>query len=183
MGEVGTGLGPTLEFYTLLSHELQRKGLGMWHENSPVVQRKGPAADKEPATSSGEPMIVAPHGLFPVPILDTLATTRTIERFRLLGRMMAKALQDSRLLDLPLSQCFYRAALGRPLDLYDISSFDPQLGASLVKLSNAARKTAPGGKVQIDGVAVEDLCLHFTLPGQVERSCPLFVFPAGRSVL
>src|SRR5689334_12394541 len=28
--EVGTGLGPTLEFYTLLSHELQKKSLGMW---------------------------------------------------------------------------------------------------------------------------------------------------------
>jgi E3 ubiquitin-protein ligase TRIP12 len=28
--EAGTGLGPTLEFYTLLSHELQKKGLGMW---------------------------------------------------------------------------------------------------------------------------------------------------------
>jgi len=27
---VGTGLGPTLEFYTLLAHELQRKSLGMW---------------------------------------------------------------------------------------------------------------------------------------------------------
>lgn len=29
-GEAGSGLGPTLEFYTLLSHELQKKGLGMW---------------------------------------------------------------------------------------------------------------------------------------------------------
>lgn len=29
-GEAGTGLGPTLEFFTLLSHELQRKGLRMW---------------------------------------------------------------------------------------------------------------------------------------------------------
>ena len=29
-GEVGTGLGPTLEFYTLLAYELQRKALGMW---------------------------------------------------------------------------------------------------------------------------------------------------------
>lgn len=27
-GEVGTGLGPTLEFYTLLAHELQVRGLG-----------------------------------------------------------------------------------------------------------------------------------------------------------
>lgn len=28
--EVGTGLGPTLEFYTILSHELQKKGMGLW---------------------------------------------------------------------------------------------------------------------------------------------------------
>ena len=27
-GEVGTGLGPTLEFYTLLAHELQVQGVG-----------------------------------------------------------------------------------------------------------------------------------------------------------
>jgi E3 ubiquitin-protein ligase TRIP12 len=28
--EVGTGLGPTMEFYTLISHEFQKLGLGMW---------------------------------------------------------------------------------------------------------------------------------------------------------
>lgn len=33
-GEVGTGLGPTLEFYTLLSHELQRRGLAMWRADN-----------------------------------------------------------------------------------------------------------------------------------------------------
>ena len=32
--QVGTGLGPTLEFYTLLAHELQRKSLGMWRCDS-----------------------------------------------------------------------------------------------------------------------------------------------------
>ena len=30
MGEEGTGLGPTLEFYALIAAELQRKSLGMW---------------------------------------------------------------------------------------------------------------------------------------------------------
>ena len=30
MGEEGTGLGPTLEFYALVAAELQRKSLGMW---------------------------------------------------------------------------------------------------------------------------------------------------------
>ena len=34
-----------------------------------------------------------------------------VERFRVLGRAMAKALQDSRLLDLPLSYLFYRCTL------------------------------------------------------------------------
>lgn len=28
--EVGTGLGPTLEFYTMLSHDFQRRGLKLW---------------------------------------------------------------------------------------------------------------------------------------------------------
>ena len=33
---------------------------------------------------------------------------KVVERFRLLGRAMAKALQDCRLLDIPLSYTFYR---------------------------------------------------------------------------
>lgn len=36
------------------------------------------------------------------------AGSKVVERFRLLGRAMAKALQDSRLLDIPLSYTFYR---------------------------------------------------------------------------
>lgn len=30
LGEEGTGLGPTLEFYALVAAELQRRDLGMW---------------------------------------------------------------------------------------------------------------------------------------------------------
>lgn len=37
-----------------------------------------------------------------------LAVERVLDRFRLLGRAVAKALQDGRLLDLPLSYAFYR---------------------------------------------------------------------------
>ena len=29
-GEEGTGIGPTLEFYSLVAAELQRKELGIW---------------------------------------------------------------------------------------------------------------------------------------------------------
>jgi len=52
-GEVGTGLGPTLEFYTLLSHELQRKGLGMWRSDT--------GKDSEAAAAQGNQKGLACH--------------------------------------------------------------------------------------------------------------------------
>ena len=37
-GEAGTGLGPTLEFFTLVSHQLQRKDLNLWvHDGSYTI--------------------------------------------------------------------------------------------------------------------------------------------------
>ena len=50
------------------------------------------------------------QGLFaaPQPPAKRKASSRVLELFKLLGRAMAKALQDGRLLDLPLSYVFYR---------------------------------------------------------------------------
>ena len=50
------------------------------------------------------------QGLFaaPQPPAKRKASSRVLELFKLLGRAMAKALQDNRLLDLPLSYVFYR---------------------------------------------------------------------------
>ena len=52
--EVGTGTGPTLEFYTLLSKELQQRALGAWRDADPRGEKRG--------------SVHAPHGLFPSPI-------------------------------------------------------------------------------------------------------------------
>ena len=53
--------------------------------------------------------VSAPQGLFPAPLpLHLLADSKVLSHFKLLGRAMAKALQDNRLLDLPLSYVFYR---------------------------------------------------------------------------
>lgn len=42
--EVGTGLGPTLEFYALVSKELQRSDLDLWRgEAAPISEPKGTA--------------------------------------------------------------------------------------------------------------------------------------------
>lgn len=45
-GEVGTGLGPTLEFYTLLSHELQKKGLGLWRADAAATSAAKPLGER-----------------------------------------------------------------------------------------------------------------------------------------
>ncbi|KAG0597138.1 hypothetical protein M758_UG314500 [Ceratodon purpureus] len=195
-GEVGTGLGPTLEFYTLLSHELQKEKLEMWRTEmrslsvmgvdaemaearGPVVGR-GLVGESEVASSSGV-YVNAAQGLFPRPwhpetdVSTNKTYGKVLEYFRLLGQVMAKALQDGRLLDVPLSTPFYKIVLGQELDLYDIETLDPELGRTLFEMQVLVRRKqfveASGQSVdglQFRGSRVEDLCLDFTLPGHPE---------------
>lgn len=92
------------------------------------------------------------------------AGKKTLGHFRLLGRAMAKALQDNRLMDIPLNHALLRRALGSPLSLYDVREIDADLGNTLEKLAGAAHAAA-GGPAFVDGVAVEDLCLTYQVPG------------------
>ncbi|XP_043712874.1 E3 ubiquitin-protein ligase UPL3-like [Telopea speciosissima] len=197
-GEVGTGLGPTLEFYTLLSHDLQKASLGMWRSNSlsgkhtMEVDGDSQKTSKTEETSDmkklgldstveGRDLVQAPLGLFPRPWPSNAEASngsqfsKVIEYFRLVGRVMAKALQDGRLLDLPLSTAFYKLVLGQELDLHDILSFDAEFGKILQELQAlVSRKRyleAMGGNHQnaiaellFHGAPIEDLCLDFTLP-------------------
>uniref|UniRef100_A0A453AFU1 HECT domain-containing protein n=2 Tax=Aegilops tauschii subsp. strangulata TaxID=200361 RepID=A0A453AFU1_AEGTS len=186
-GEVGTGLGPTLEFYTLLSHDLQRVGLGLWRSDSDSLEAKK-VDSHSPADSRN--LIQAPLGLFPRPWPPSTASSegskffKVVEYFRLVGRIMAKALQDGRLLDLPLSTAFYKLLLGQELDLYDILSFDAELGKILRELQVLVERkrfleSCSNHSQQIEelgfhGAPIEDLCLDFTLPGY-----PDFVLKEG----
>ncbi|CAI9280285.1 unnamed protein product [Lactuca saligna] len=149
-GEVGTGLGPTLEFYTLLSHDLQKTGMNMWRCNSQSVDT---SPDVDPDEKKVD-LILAPLGLFPRPWALTVDASdggqfgKVIEHFRLLGRVMAKALQDGRLLDLPLSAAFYKLVLGQ------------------ARHCKNCKLLFPGN--------IEDLCLDFALPGY-----PDFILKTG----
>ncbi|XP_047332949.1 E3 ubiquitin-protein ligase UPL3-like [Impatiens glandulifera] len=171
-GEVGTGLGPTLEFYTLLSHDLQKASLGMWR--SSFQPNKSPMEVTD--------MVHSSLGLFPRPwapnanTSDGIQFSKVVEHFRLLGRVMAKALQDGRLLDLSFSTAFYKLVLGQELDLYDFLSFDAELGRNLQELqtlvsrkrlleSSSSLTNEDTMSLHFRGVPVEDLCLDFTLPG------------------
>ncbi|RVW38630.1 E3 ubiquitin-protein ligase UPL3 [Vitis vinifera] len=191
-GEVGTGLGPTLEFYTLLSHDLQKVGLGMWRSNfSPDKQsmeidgdelKNGKTDNISRLSPAASDIVQAPLGLFPRPwppnadASDGSQFSKVIEHFRLVGRVIAKALQDGRLLDLPLSTALYKLVLGQELDLHDILSFDADFGKILQELqvlvSRKQYLESTGGDNQdaianlcFRGAPIEDLCLDFTLPG------------------
>ncbi|KAH9622556.1 hypothetical protein KSS87_020079 [Heliosperma pusillum] len=186
-GEVGTGLGPTLEFYTLLSHDLQKVELSMWRANYSFDKTSLEIDDDQSkdwkSKPSGDANIVqSPLGLFPRPWPPSTGTSdgsqlcKVLEYFRLLGRVMAKALQDGRLLDLPLSMAFYKLVRGEELDLHDILSFDPEIGRTLQELQAlVSRKQyleSIGGdhpdviaELCFRGTPIGDLCLDFTLPG------------------
>lgn len=106
--EVGTGLGPTMEFYTLISHELQKSGLGMWRGELPCE-----ASTNDAHVSR---FVVAPNGLFPRPwsaSADSASFQEVSKRFHLLGLVVAKAIKDSRILDIPFSKAFYKLILGQ----------------------------------------------------------------------
>ncbi|KAG4985083.1 hypothetical protein AAZX31_12G031300 [Glycine max] len=190
-GEVGTGLGPTLEFYTLLSHDLQKVVLQMWRSgSSEKYQMEIDGDEKKMKNSEGSfvgdgELVQAPLGLFPRPwpanadASEGTQIFKVIEYFRLLGRVMAKALQDGRLLDLPLSVAFYKLVLGQELDLHDILFIDAELGKTLQELNAlVCRKcfiesiggsyTDTFANLHFRGAPIEDLCLDFTLPGYPE---------------
>uniref|UniRef100_A0A7N0T0D4 HECT-type E3 ubiquitin transferase n=1 Tax=Kalanchoe fedtschenkoi TaxID=63787 RepID=A0A7N0T0D4_KALFE len=179
-GEVGTGLGPTLEFYTLLSHDLQKASLGMWRSNSSSHSQVDSKTGKP--SGAGSEVVDAPLGLFPRPWAPSTDSAegsqfcKVIDYFRLVGRTMAKALQDGRLLDLPMSPAFYKLVIGQELDLHDIISFDADLGKILQELQVLVSRKyyleSHGGNndeaitdLRFRGSLVEDLCLDFTVPG------------------
>nr|XP_018917455.1 PREDICTED: E3 ubiquitin-protein ligase TRIP12 isoform X1 [Bemisia tabaci]XP_018917456.1 PREDICTED: E3 ubiquitin-protein ligase TRIP12 isoform X1 [Bemisia tabaci] len=166
--EVGTGLGPTLEFYALVSRELQKSDLELWHNSS-----------------NSQPHVFSPTGLFPAPIPRSNKSTHLVNlkaKFRFIAKFMAKALMDSRMLDIPFSISFYRWLLGQEacLTLSDLAHVAPDIYKTLAQLENivqqklriesntslsTAEQTKQINSLHLDGCAIEDLGLDFTLPG------------------
>ncbi|KAH9605620.1 hypothetical protein KSS87_002672 [Heliosperma pusillum] len=124
--EVGTGLGPTLEFYTLVCHDFQKTGLGMWRGD----YMSSTMSYCQQGTSLG---------LFPRPWspkssnINGIEFADVIKRFILLGQIVGKALHDGRVLDIPFSKAFYKLVLGKELSICDVQTFDPELGRALLE--------------------------------------------------
>ncbi|XP_062328987.1 E3 ubiquitin-protein ligase TRIP12 isoform X2 [Osmerus eperlanus] len=176
--EVGTGLGPTLEFYALVSQELQRADLGLWRgEEVTLANPKG--------SQEGTKYMFSSRGLFAVPFGRTTKPAHIAKikmKFRFLGKLMAKAIMDFRLLDLPLGLPFYKWMLRHEASIssHDLVNIDPGVAKSIQHLEDIIRQKK---RLELDrsqtretlqqaletlnmnGCSVEDLGLDFTLPG------------------
>uniref|UniRef100_A0A8C6LKT0 E3 ubiquitin-protein ligase n=1 Tax=Nothobranchius furzeri TaxID=105023 RepID=A0A8C6LKT0_NOTFU len=176
--EVGTGLGPTQEFYALVSQELQRADLGLWRGEE--VTLSNPKGNQE-----GTKYMFNSRGLFAVPFGRTTKPAHIAKikmKFRFLGKLMAKAIMDFRLLDLPLGLPFYKWMLRYEMSIssHDLTNIDPGVAKSIQHLEDIIRqkKRLEQDRSQtrealqmaleslnMNGCSVEDLGLDFTLPG------------------
>ncbi|XP_030237247.1 E3 ubiquitin-protein ligase TRIP12 isoform X5 [Gadus morhua] len=176
--EVGTGLGPTLEFYALVSQELQRADLGLWRGDE--VTLANPKGSQESTK-----YMFSSRGLFAVPFGRTTKPAHIAKikmKFRFLGKLMAKAIMDFRLLDLPLGLPYYKWMLRHETSIssHDLVNIDPAVAKSIQHLEDIirqkkrleqdrsqTRETLQQGleSLNMNGCSVEDLGLDFTLPG------------------
>ncbi|KAF9109166.1 Ubiquitin fusion degradation protein 4 [Mortierella sp. AM989] len=169
--EVGTGLGPTLEFYSLVSKEFCKKPLKLWRDGD---------------SESSLEYVTAPQGLFPRPMAHFKDHSdnekKILKLFRSLGQFIAKAMLDSRIIDIPLSSLFVSQLLGRRSKephLQLVSTIDPVLARSLQSLQAfvmekkriyslnlpSKERESTLKNIELHGSKLEDMSLDFTLAG------------------
>ncbi|KAI1100613.1 HECT-domain-containing protein [Jackrogersella minutella] len=167
--EVGTGLGPTLEFYSTVSKEFSKKKLRLWRDMD---------------SNDSSEFISGSTGLFPRPLSeDDSSATVILNLFKMLGKFVARSMIDSRIIDLNFNPTFFRIGEGssgvKP-SLGAVKIVDPGLAHSLKHIKKfatakkaidedprrtPAQKVADTEKIIVDNGTLEDLALDFTLPG------------------
>lgn len=171
--EVGTGLGPTLEFYSSVSRAFVSKKLKLWREND---------------TPENSEYVFGQQGLFPAPMDEKMAESdngkKLLHLFKIMGKFVARSMLDSRIIDIFFNPTFFRTGVtgeaAVPPSLGAVKTVDKDLARSLKllrKFANAKKAvednqvlTARGKQeryreISFDGMRVEDLEIYFTLPG------------------
>ncbi|KAJ8062832.1 hypothetical protein OCU04_008088 [Sclerotinia nivalis] len=169
--EVGTGLGPTLEFYSTVSKEFSKKKLKLWREND----------------NDTDEYAFGARGLFPAPMSEEQSLNengkRILHLFKMLGKFVSRSMIDSRIIDVSFNPTFFRIGdESNPVtpSLGAVKTVDPQLAKSLKMIKKfsvakkaiaedstltATQKVLVTEALEIDGAKIEDLSLDFTLPG------------------
>ncbi|KAJ4306013.1 Ubiquitin fusion degradation protein 4 [Collariella sp. IMI 366227] len=173
--EVGTGLGPTLEFYSTVSKEFCKKKLKLWRDNDP---------------NGDDEFVSGQNGLFPRPLSEEYAGSeegeKILQLFKMLGKFVARSMIDSRIIDINFNPIFFRigdeSTAVRP-SLGAVRSVDPVIARSLMMVKKfalakkavnedpnrtAAQKVQDTEDIVVDKIRIDDLYLDFTLPGYPE---------------
>jgi E3 ubiquitin-protein ligase TRIP12 len=173
--EVGTGLGPTLEFYANVSKAFAQKHLKLWRGSD----ARGP-----------NQYINEANGLFPAPMDEKAAESESgkqiLKNFKVIGKFVARSMIDSRIIDIWFNPTFFRTGTDDapvPPSLGAVNSVDSDLGSRLKTLRKfvAAKKEIENNpalttfdkdqalrELRINGERVEDWCLDFVCPGYDE---------------
>ncbi|XP_075469294.1 E3 ubiquitin-protein ligase HECTD1 isoform X9 [Ascaphus truei] len=109
LGEEGTGLGPTLEFYALVAAEFQKTDLGIWLCDDDFPDDESRQVDLGGGLKPPGYYVQRSCGLFTAPYpQDSEELDRVTKLCHFLGVFLAKCIQDNRLVDLPISKPFFR---------------------------------------------------------------------------
>lgn len=115
----------------------------------------------------------------------TATVTKLCSKFQFLGKFLARAIMDFRILDIPFCPILYKWLLNQEgtLDLGDLAAMDPVLARSLSQLQQVVQRKrqleqdashTPESRqlavdsLTLDGAPIEDLGLSFALPGYPE---------------
>ena len=157
-GEIGNGLGPTLEFYTLISDKI-RADKNLWYK-----------------TTDGS--------LYPKLIGSEKNDNNSynIKMFKLLGYIVGRAIFDDRLLDIPLNKIFWDRVLQRGVVFESLKYIDENLYKTimdffeLIKQKNDYVKKNNINKDKLieinfdeiilyNNCKISELDIYFTFPG------------------
>lgn len=116
--EVGTGLGPTLEYYALISKAIKEEPK-MWKETTD-------------------------NSLYPNPLnlkKRSAKEKKKIEKFfELVGTIVARSLMDERLVDLPVSVVFWKLVFSETAILDDVEKIDTPFHKGLKMIQDLVDK-------------------------------------------
>ena len=152
LGEIGNGLGPTLEFYRLLTEKMY-ENKEMWYKTT----------DKS---------------IYPAIGLNN--NHKILKYFKLIGYTIARAVYDDRLLDFPISRVFWDILLNKSVKFNDIKRLDKDLYNVLndfIGLINQKKQYLENNKddniikedledkILYNGKKLNTLDIYFTFPG------------------
>ena len=152
--EIGNGLGPTLEFYTLIIDNI-RQNNSLWYktDNETLYPKLFDFSKKD----------------------DNLYYILNL--FELLGYIIGRAIYDDRLLDIPLNKVFWCLLLKKPVLFKDIENIDSCLYNSLKDFVELIKKKQKflsennnlkkniNEEILYKGSKLNDLDIYFNFPG------------------